>query len=110
MEVNLYRILCKHILPNAAKGIKTLIILYTLGSDPNENIKDVKAFDGKINNLINQAVDLIQHDLNGIKIDVPFISSMKEMLGAIPQRRNGEEGEVHEELFNRHELISIKNY
>lgn len=110
LEVNLYRILCKHILPNAAKGIKTLIILYTLGTDPHENVKEVKSFDGKIDNLINQAVSLIQHDLNGIKIDVPFITSMKKMLGAIPQRRHGKEGEVHEELFNRHELISIENY
>ena len=107
LDVNLLRTFSKHILPNASRGVKTLIALYTLGSDPGENIKEIKAFPKRLQEMTEQCITFIQHDLSGVKIDLPFISSMWEIVGAIPQRTTIEK---HKELLPQHKLISIEDY
>lgn len=107
MEVNLLRTFSKHILPNASRGVKTLIALYTLGSDPSENIKQIKAFPKQLQEMTEQSIKFIQHDLSGVKIDLPFISSMWEIVGAIPQRTTSPK---HKELLEKYKLISIEKY
>jgi hypothetical protein len=110
VDVNLYRTFIQHIFPNAVKGIKTLIVLYVTGANPKESIKLIKEFPEWMQEVCDQTVSFIQHDLKGIKIDTPFKSSMYEILGAIPQRRVDKEGMKHEALFKKFELISIEDY
>ena len=110
VDVNLYRTFIQHIFPNAVKGIKTLIVLYVTGANPKESIKLIKQFPEWMQEVCDQSVSFIQHDLKGIKIDTPFKSSMYEILGAIPQRRVDKEGMKHEALFKKFELISIEDY
>lgn len=109
-DTNCIKCLCFHILPNAAEGIKTRVVLYTLGSDPKESVKDVRSFKSKLKKTINNFVKFAQNDVSGITLNVPFDSSMWSVEGAVPQKRFGDNEKKHVQFFREYRLISTEDY
>ena len=109
-EVNAYRILCKHILPNARVNRRTLIALYTMHYDTTEARKSIQSFPKGLDQLVADCGTFVGNELSGVKLDSPFISNSYEILGAIPQVRIGDNDLLHKRYWDANDFISTDQY
>jgi len=107
-SVNSYRTLCKHIIPNSITGKITKIILYTTKElNPKIATDDMHLFKKILqDDLIANITTVVNNDIQGIKLETPFVSSYWEIEGCIPQKVNDE----HQALFDNQQLIRLEDY
>jgi hypothetical protein len=78
----------RHILPNAAKGKVTNIVLYTKEIFPEVASKKHNDFIGSLDVFYRNTFEMVNKELDGVTINVPLISDMWNIVGIIPQILN----------------------
>ena len=107
-SVNSYRTLCKHIIPNSITGKITKIVLYTTKElNPKIATDDMHLFKKILqDDLIANITTVVNNDIQGVKLETPFVSSYWQIEGCIPQKVNDE----HQALFDNQQLIRLEDY
>jgi hypothetical protein len=100
------QIFCRHILPNAAKGKITNIILYTMSPDPDEAKERVSLFTKSINQFHEYTYSYINNGISGIKLDNSKSNQFWRIIGLIPQLNT----EEHNKLLKNYLLAPISDF
>jgi len=96
---------CEHILPNAARGIVTNIILYSMDSNPDNAAEDHHNYIKSIEQYEGFMYGWINRELSGIKISKPQNSTpLWRVIGVIPQFL---EKDSHRKLLDNYMLASM---
>lgn len=97
------RILTRHILPNAANGVITNIILYANGTRE-DMISDHVAFEEALQELYEYTYKWINHEIRGIELKHDVNSPMWKIVGVVPQFINDD---LHESYLKKGYLVPI---
>jgi hypothetical protein len=95
----------RHILPRAAAGKMTYIVLYTTDEIPSKARDGMKDFEKQLKKFHDLSFSMVEESTNAI-----FKDKVKEVkfkvLGCIPQVYN----KKHENLYKQNKLISVEDY
>ena len=112
-HVNCLRFFGNHLLPNAKLGKVTNLVLYTTKADSAVCSEAIRKFISQLNQLQKGACSFVMKEMGAIGENYDssnFISSLVNVLGAIPQKKIGGNADEHKALWNVNDLISIENY
>jgi len=99
------QVYCRHLLPNASKGIVTNIVLYSVNDDPDVAVCNHTNFIKRVEEFHEQMYNWINKELNGIRLIQPKQSSLWRVVGIIPQFLT----ERQQKLLKNHHLASIED-
>lgn len=99
-------VLCKHILPNASKGIITNIIIYSANDDSEKTKNNHYDFSHQLDEYYNMMYDWINKELSGIKLMRPHTPKLWRIIGVIPQLRT----EEHKKMLKNHILAKMSDF
>ena len=103
---NAYRTYCKHIAPNSRTKKRTEIYLYTQGYDIVKVNNDIDEYVKTLKQVIGDCSYVINYDAAGIKLQEPWVSTLWEIKGVIPQKQT-----THQKLmFESFNTINIEEF
>lgn len=97
------RIITRHIIPNAANGKVTNIVLYAGGTRDNL-IKDHVAFEDSLQEMYSDIYKWINHEIRGIELKHSVDSPMWKIVGVIPQFLNDD---MHDDFYKKGYLVPM---
>jgi hypothetical protein len=96
----------RHILPNAAKGKVTNIVLYTKEIFPEVASQKHKNFVDSLDRYYRQTFEMVNNEFDGITINVPLISGLWNIVGIAPQILN----DSHTKMLGNYTLADISAF
>mgnify|MGYP003651943840 CR=1 FL=1 len=96
----------RHILPNAAKGKVTNIVLYTKEIFPEVASQKHKNFIDSLDRYYRQTFEMVNNEFDGITINVPLISGLWNIVGIAPQILN----DRHTKMLGNYTLADISAF
>jgi hypothetical protein len=96
---------CEHILPNAADGIVTNIVLYSMDPNPDNAAEDHRNYIESIEKYEDYMYSWINREISGVKISKPQnLTPLWRVIGVIPQFL---ESKHHRKLMDNYMLASM---
>ena len=106
-QLNAWRCLCEHIIPNAQSGIKTDIYLNAKAYTVEETNITVKLFRDSLIDTIGRFSHLINAETSSIvTMKYPFTSTMWEIKGVIPCKKT----ELHENMYKINDILKVDEF
>jgi len=106
-QLNAWRCLCEHIIPNSQSGLKTDIYLNAKAYTVEETNNTVKLFRDSLINTIGRFSHLINAETSSIvTMKYPFTSTMWEIKGVIPCKKTN----LHENKYAINDIMKIDEF
>jgi hypothetical protein len=99
-------VFCKHILPNAAAGKITNLVIYSMNDDSEKTKFNHLDFVNQLNEYHSNVYEWINKELSGIRLSKPNNCKLWRIVGVIPQLQD----DKHKNMIKRHILADMSDF
>lgn len=96
----------RHVLPNAAKGEVTNIVIYTKEIFPEVASKKHKSFIDALDTFYSLSFEMVNNEVDNVTVHTPLVRSLWNIVGIVPQILNDNQTK----MLNNHTLASKSDF